>query len=102
MITEDVMDISTSDTNMTLGSFYCQLLDEAQEQFKLIFSVLADQSDKGFLFHCAAGKDRTGVVAALLLNLLGAQDADIIANYEVTYSFISSNADLAVAEAHKH
>ena len=43
------------------------------------------------MFHCAAGKDRTGVVAALLLNLLGAKDSDIIGNYEVTYSYLFSN-----------
>lgn len=33
------------------------------------------------LFHCAAGKDRTGVVAALLLSALGVSDEDVIADY---------------------
>lgn len=33
------------------------------------------------LFHCAAGKDRTGVVAALLLAVLGVPDIDIVADY---------------------
>ena len=33
------------------------------------------------LFHCATGKDRAGVVAALLLRLLGADDAAIYADY---------------------
>ena len=33
------------------------------------------------LFHCAAGKDRTGVVAALLLALLGVAEEDIVADY---------------------
>lgn len=33
------------------------------------------------LFHCAAGKDRTGVVAALLLSVLGVPPADIMADY---------------------
>lgn len=33
------------------------------------------------LFHCAAGKDRTGVVAALLLSLLGVADDDIVDDY---------------------
>jgi protein-tyrosine phosphatase len=36
------------------------------------------------LFHCAAGKDRTGVVAALLLDLLGVEDALIVADYVLT------------------
>ncbi len=33
------------------------------------------------LFHCAAGKDRTGVVAALLLSLLGVAEEDIVEDY---------------------
>lgn len=33
------------------------------------------------LFHCAAGKDRTGVVAALLLSVLGVPDDDIVDDY---------------------
>jgi len=33
------------------------------------------------LFHCAAGKDRTGVVAALLLSVLGVPDDDIVEDY---------------------
>ncbi|NLB18186.1 MAG: tyrosine-protein phosphatase, partial [Syntrophomonadaceae bacterium] len=51
----------------------------------------ANQQKTGVLFHCAAGKDRTGVVAALLLNLLGAKDGDILANYEVTFSYLFSD-----------
>lgn len=36
------------------------------------------------LFHCAAGKDRTGVIAALLLDVLGVDDATIVADYVLT------------------
>ncbi|GAA2042062.1 hypothetical protein GCM10009720_23330 [Yaniella flava] len=36
-------------------------------------------------FHCAAGKDRTGVLAAALLLALGADDETIIADYRATY-----------------
>ncbi len=35
----------------------------------------------GVLFHCSAGKDRTGVVSAILLLLAGVSDEDIIENY---------------------
>jgi protein-tyrosine phosphatase len=34
------------------------------------------------VFHCSAGKDRTGVVAALLLSALGVEDEAIVADYE--------------------
>jgi protein-tyrosine phosphatase len=41
-------------------------------------------SGQPVLFHCAAGKDRTGVVAALLLSLLGVADDVIVADYVLT------------------
>ena len=36
------------------------------------------------VLHCAAGKDRTGVVTALVLGLLGVEDEQIVADYMVT------------------
>ena len=36
------------------------------------------------IFHCMAGKDRTGIVAAVLLSLLGVDDEDIAADYELS------------------
>lgn len=40
------------------------------------------------LFHCSAGKDRTGVTAAALLALAGVASCDIIADYEVSYTYL--------------
>jgi protein-tyrosine phosphatase len=36
------------------------------------------------VFHCAAGKDRTGVVAALVLDILGVDPEVIVADYMIT------------------
>ncbi|GAB3644563.1 tyrosine-protein phosphatase [Glycomyces tarimensis] len=36
------------------------------------------------VFHCMAGKDRTGIVAAVLLSLLGVDEVDIAADYELS------------------
>ena len=36
------------------------------------------------VFHCAAGKDRTGILAGLLLSALGVSDETIMADYELT------------------
>ncbi len=41
------------------------------------------------LFHCTAGKDRTGVMAMLLLSLAGADDQEIIDDYALTESAIA-------------
>lgn len=42
----------------------------------------------GVLFHCTAGKDRTGVTAALLLSLAGAEECDIVADYQVSHTYL--------------
>ena len=39
------------------------------------------------MFHCFAGKDRTGIVAALLLMLAGVADTDVIADYTLSYAY---------------
>jgi hypothetical protein len=46
-------------------------------------AVVADSVGRGVpaLFHCAAGRDRTGVVAAVILSLLGVGDAAIVDDY---------------------
>jgi len=36
------------------------------------------------LFHCTAGKDRTGILAAMILDLLGVPDEVIVADYQLT------------------
>ena len=37
------------------------------------------------LFHCSAGKDRTGIIAGLLLELAGCHDYDIVKDYSESY-----------------
>ena len=39
------------------------------------------------VFHCTAGKDRTGVLAAILLLRLGVDEEDIIADYQVSFTY---------------
>lgn len=55
--------------------------DEANACFRGIAELLAGSPDGGVYFHCYAGKDRTGIVAAVLLSILGASEAAIFADY---------------------
>lgn len=57
---------------------------------KTAFDIIAD-TEGCTLFHCFAGKDRTGLVAMLLLGLVGVSDEDIMQNYSVSYDFIKDN-----------
>lgn len=51
-----------------------------------IFSCIAN-SKSGVMFNCTAGKDRTGVVSAILLLHAGVSDKDIIENYVLTKEY---------------
>lgn len=73
-----------------LGEMYIHMLEESKEEIRTIFNWFSEQ--KGcVLFHCTAGKDRTGIIAMLLLGLAGVNKADIIVNYTVTHIYNSEN-----------
>ena len=48
--------------------------------------VIGDASKHPLVFHCAAGKDRTGVLAALLLDIVGVERQAIVDDYVLTAS----------------
>ncbi len=82
-----------------LPKAYIGMLSESKPAVKRIFSFIAAQRPGCILYHCAAGKDRTGVLSALLLGLCGVCDADILANYSVTYTYLRANAELMKASS---
>jgi hypothetical protein len=63
---------------------YLWYLDVGRDALAMIFENLAEEGRGAVVFHCAAGKDRTGVLAALLLSVLGVGEDDIIADYALT------------------
>jgi Protein tyrosine/serine phosphatase len=69
---------------------YLMMLDGRQQAFRAIFEAVAD-ADGAAVFHCFAGKDRTGLVAAMLLSIAGVPD-DAIAT-----DFAETDAQLAIS-----
>ncbi|MFI2367777.1 tyrosine-protein phosphatase [Streptomyces sp. NPDC018833] len=57
-------------------------LDGADELRRALEIIAANESP--LVFHCASGKDRTGLLAAVLLGLLGVGDDDIAADFALT------------------
>jgi len=62
-------------------------------QFKSFFEILLDESNYPILFHCTAGKDRTGFAAYLLLTLLGVEQNVILEDYLLTNVYLEDFAE---------
>lgn len=56
---------------------YCGMLDEAMD--RILETILG--ADTNVMYFCTAGKDRTGVVSALLLKRLGVEEGVIVEDY---------------------
>jgi len=56
-------------------------------QYRGLFDLLQTEDNLPLLFHCAAGKDRTGFGAALLLSALGVAWPDVLEDYLATNRF---------------
>lgn len=60
---------------------YLSMLGNHQAVRDIMLFMAPAKHDQCVLFHCAAGMDRTGIVAMLLLGLAGASKTDIIRDY---------------------
>lgn len=67
-----------------LGNRYVEMLESGRDAVALVVNRLAVPDAAPAAFYCTAGKDRTGVMAAVLLGLLGVSDEDIAADYLLT------------------
>lgn len=56
----------------------------SHERYRALFALLLDEANLPLLFHCSAGKDRTGFGAALLLTALGVPWEHVVADYLAT------------------
>jgi protein-tyrosine phosphatase len=63
---------------------YLEMLDEGAPAFAASVEILAASDRLPAVFHCSAGKDRTGVLASLVLAVLGVADHQIAADYHLS------------------
>ncbi len=81
-----------------MPELYALMLDRRQGAFGAIFNGIA-AADGPVLFHCFAGKDRTGLVAAMLLSIAGVEPEAIGADYAETDVQLASKYDEWLAAA---
>lgn len=71
----------TADRLAFLRERYREMTTEGAPAIGEALRLIAEPERAPVVFHCIAGKDRTGLVAALTLSLLGVSDADIADDY---------------------
>jgi protein tyrosine/serine phosphatase len=67
-----------------LGSQYREFLSDAGGRIRAALEVLAAPGALPAVFHCTAGKDRTGVLSAIVLSLLGVDEPTVVADYALS------------------
>lgn len=60
---------------------YREFMHDQSQQFAGLFKAIHNHAPGALLMHCSAGKDRTGIAAALMLTALGVSRADVLSDY---------------------
>ncbi len=72
--------ISAMDADQRMIKFYTDYVTENPEMIKKIITQILD-SEHPIMYHCTAGKDRTGIITALILKVLKFDDGIIFQDY---------------------
>jgi protein-tyrosine phosphatase len=69
-------------------SWNCEVLDRAGSEMARVLKTVAKAPDGVVVFHCAAGKDRTGIIAAILLAVADVEPDEIAEDYAISTDYI--------------
>ncbi|MGE0728933.1 MAG: tyrosine-protein phosphatase [Acidimicrobiia bacterium] len=84
MVDETRIQRQASDERPIAARSYLKMFERGGPALAEAFSLIAEPDNHPLVFHCAAGKDRTGILAAMLLGLLGVDDDTIVADYALS------------------
>ena len=75
---------------MNLLDRYLEMLKDGGAAIRTVLDGFLEVDRGAVVFHCSGGKDRTGVVAAVLLRTLGVSDEDIVEDYASSEGYLRS------------
>ncbi len=81
LLANDEMQWASLSGECTKEMWKCAVLEHTRPQLKEVLEIIAAADSAPLVFHCVAGKDRTGVIAALLLALADVEPDAIAADY---------------------
>jgi protein-tyrosine phosphatase len=83
--------LTAADALDAMQTTYRDFVKSDSHRFAQLFEHMLDHSEP-LLFHCTAGKDRTGLAAALILSALGVSQEDIWQDYLLTNQLYKRNS----------
>ena len=85
----------------SMSSVYARFVNDefCLNQFRRFIQLLFAPREKALLWHCSAGKDRTGTGALFIQELLGVDREDIIADYLMTNEYLKDEIQEFVDKA---
>ena len=88
---QEIERVASSDPGRETEIFYLESLRRWGDRFADAVAAVADASEAPVVVHCQGGRDRTGIVAALLLRLAGVSREDAAADYALSSARLEPN-----------
>ena len=86
----------------SLGNMYIWIFENSKDYFAEVLRTILNEPDGAVLFHCAHGKDRTGLITAIFYLLCGVSRENIIENYAVSYELVKDLVAPLIANTEPH
>ena len=78
---------SSMEENFSWGRLYVRMTEDSRDWVKKVIETLA-RAEGVAMYHCTTGKDRTGIVSAMLLGICGVCNEDVLADYCVSEVYL--------------
>lgn len=83
-------DLTPEKVEQAMAAQYPALLEQQQPHYQAMFDRLLSK-DQGLVFNCTAGKDRTGIAAALILTALGVDRETVVEDFMLSEIYYQQN-----------
>ena len=92
---ESLGEITTEKVILFMENMYISLISDSIHiaTYRQFFALLQDESQLPLIFHCSAGKDRTGLAAAFFFSALGVDEETIMTNYIASNKYLEGKYD---------
>jgi protein-tyrosine phosphatase len=87
--------VTGEDVMALMRGAYAAYALEWSHRYRALFDLLLDENAPPLLFHCTAGKDRTGFGAALILTALGVDEESVLEDYLATNRLWRADPEVA-------